>query len=142
MDLNPLSAIFDIGSKVIDRIWPDPATRDAAKLELFKAQQAGDLADAAQVFELAKAQISVNAVEAASTSLFVSGWRPFIGWICGFALAYKFIFAPLLSYAFAVFGHPVDMPVLDFTEMLTVLMGMLGLGSLRTLEKIKGVANT
>ena len=141
MDVTGLGSVFDFGGKLIDRLWPDPTQRDAAKLELFKAQQSGELKEMEQAFEIARAQISVNAVEAASSSVFVSGWRPFIGWVCGFALAYKFIGAPVTLFAFAAAGHAIDLPVLDFTEMLTVLFGLLGIGSLRTLEKIKGVAS-
>jgi hypothetical protein len=89
---------------------------------------------------MATGQMTVNQVEATSSSLFVSGWRPFIGWICGAAFAYKFVLAPAAAFALTAAGHPVTLPVLDFTEMSTVLLGMLGIGGLRTLEKIKGVA--
>lgn len=140
MDLTGIGGLLEIGSKIIDRVWPDPATRDAAKLELFKAQQAGELKAAEQVFELAKGQIEVNKVEAGHSSVFVSGWRPFIGWVCGLALAWKFLLAPLLTFVFMAFGGKLDLPVLDFTEMLTVLLGMLGLGGLRTFEKVQKVA--
>jgi hypothetical protein len=140
MDLTGIGSILDIGSKIIDRVWPDPAQRDAAKLELFKAQQAGEFKAADQLFELARGQQDVNKVEAASTSLFVAGWRPFIGWICGAAFAFKFILGPSAVVLMAMAGHPITLPVFDFTEMSTILMGMLGLGTLRSFEKIKGVA--
>jgi len=133
MALDPISATLAIGGKLIDRLWPDPAQRDAAKLELLKMQQAGELAQMT-------AQTDINRVEAASSSIFVAGWRPFIGWTCGAAFAYKFVVAPALAFGLTAFGHPVELPVLDFTEMSTVLLGMLGIGGLRTLEKIKGVA--
>jgi holin (3TMs family) len=139
-DLTGIGSLFDFAGKVIDRIFPNPAAREAAKLELLRAQQAGDLAAMEQQFEQAKAQIAVNAVEAASASLFVAGWRPFIGWTCGAAFAYKFVLAPAVAFALAAAGHPLALPVLDFTEMSTVLLGMLGIGSLRTIEKVKGVA--
>lgn len=140
MDITGLGSILDFGSKIIDRIWPDPAQRDAAKLELFKAQQEGAFKEMEEQFALAKAQIDVNAVEAASTNTMVSGWRPFIGWTCGSAFAYKFVLAPMLVFALAIAGKPVTLPVLDISEMYPVLLGMLGLGGLRTFEKIKGVA--
>lgn len=133
MSLDPVSAILDIGGKVIDRLWPDPVQRDAAKLELFKMQQSGELLTMT-------AQTDINKTEAASSSLFVAGWRPFIGWTCGAAFAYKFVVAPALVFVLVVLGHPVTLPVLDFTEMSTVLMGMLGLGAMRSAEKIKGVS--
>ena len=90
--------------------------------------------------KLAQGQIAVNQVEAAAPSVFVAGWRPFIGWVCGMALAYKFVLAPMAAFVLAAYGHPVVLQVLDFSEMSTVLLGMLGIGGLRTIEKIKGVA--
>jgi Holin of 3TMs, for gene-transfer release len=137
---DPLTAIFGIGEKVIDRLWPDPAQATAAKIELYKMQQSGELAMLAADLELAKGQIAVNQVEAASDKLFVAGWRPFIGWTCGAAFAYKFVLAPAGAFAMAAAGHPIELPVLDFTEMSTILLGMLGLGGMRTIEKVKGVA--
>ena len=133
MALDPITAALDIGGKIIDRVWPDPAQANIAKLELLKMQQSGELA-------VITAQIDVNKAEAASPSLFVAGWRPFVGWTCGAAFAYKFVLAPALAFGLAAAGHPVELPVLDFTEMSTVLLGMLGIGGLRTFEKIKGVA--
>jgi hypothetical protein len=82
--------------------------------------------------ELAKGQLEVNKVEAAHKSLFVAGWRPAIGWICGLALMYSTILAPILGIWFTV-------PPVDSSLLTTVLMGMLGLGGLRTIEKAKGV---
>lgn len=139
MDITGIGSVLEFGSKIIDRVWPDPAQRDAAKLELFKAQQAGEFKFADQVFELAKGQQDVNKVEAASASLFVAGWRPAIGWICGAAFAFKFILGPSAVVLAALAGHPITLPVFDFTEMSTVLLGMLGLGGLRTVEKVRGV---
>ena len=137
--MNPLilNPLLDVIKGVIGKIWPDPALQAEANLKLATLVQTGELAELAAQTDLAKAQIAVNTVEAASTSLFVAGWRPFIGWTCGAAMAYKFILAPLLTFGAA---YAVNLPVLDFGEMSTVLLGMLGLGGLRTVEKIKGVA--
>lgn len=132
--------VFNVGMKLIERFFPDPAAADAAKLELLRMQQAGELAQLSADTELAKGQLAVNQVEAANASLLVSGWRPFIGWCCGAAFAYKFVLAPAAAFALTAMGHPITLPVLDFTEMSTVLLGMLGLGAMRTTEKIKGVA--
>ena len=82
--------------------------------------------------ELAKGQLEVNKTEAAHKSLFVAGWRPAIGWICGFALLYSTIISPILGIWFTV-------PPVDGSLLTSVLMGMLGLGALRTAEKVKGV---
>ena len=90
---------------------------------------------------LALAQIAVNKAEASSGSLFVAGWRPAIGWICGAALAFHFILAPLISSAFAWAGADApDLPAFDMQSLMTILGGMLGLGGLRTFEKYKGVS--
>jgi hypothetical protein len=90
---------------------------------------------------LALAQIAVNKAEASSGNLFVAGWRPFIWWICGAALAFHFILAPMIGAAFAWAGADApELPAFDMQSLMTILGGMLGLGSLRTFEKYKGVA--
>ncbi len=139
MAFDPISIALDLGSKVIDRLWPDPTQRDAAKLELLKMQQTGELAQLTAETDLAKGQIAINEAEASSSNLFVSGWRPWIGWVCGVAFAYHFVLQPLLAFLLAAIGHPVTLPVFDMTTLYTVLMGMLGLGTMRTFEKTKGV---
>jgi len=142
MDITGISSVLDFGSKIIDRIWPDAAQRDVAKLELFKAQQAGEFKEMDQAFELAKSQINVNAVEAASSNPFVSGWRPFIGWICGVALLYVAIFEPIARFiATVVYRYTGAFPVIDTTITFQLLAGLLGLGAMRTAEKFKGVAS-
>ena len=89
------------------------------------------------------AQIEVNKTEAQHKSVFVAGWRPFVGWTCGVALAYNFILRPIgMSAAFYLGVDLSDAPELDISELLTVLGGMLGLGALRTVEKAKGVASS
>ena len=131
MALDPISAALDIGGKVIDRLWPDPAQAAAAKLELLKLQQSGELA-----------QIAVNTEEAKHPSVFVSGWRPAIGWICGAACAWNWIGLPALKAGLMMVGKPLALAPADLTDMLPILMGMLGLGGLRTIEKLNGAART
>ncbi len=133
MALDPVSALLDIGGKVIDRVWPDPEKAAAAKLELFKMQQSGELAAMA-------GQMEINKVEAASSSVFVSGWRPAIGWVCGAGFAVQFVVGPLAEWGSALYGHPVKFPAMDTGTMMPLLLGMLGLGGMRTAEKIQGVA--
>jgi hypothetical protein len=133
MAIDPLSALLDIGGKVIDRVWPDPEKAAAAKLELFKMQQSGELAVIA-------GQLDINKVEAANPSVFVSGWRPFIGWVCGSGFAIQFVIGPLAEWGSALYGHPVKFPQMDMGTMMPLLAGMLGLGAMRTAEKINGVA--
>lgn len=85
------------------------------------------------------AQIDVNKAEAASASVFVAGWRPFIGWVCGAACAWNWLGLPLSSFLLAACGHPVNFTPADLSEMWPLLLGMLGIGGLRTFEKVKGV---
>lgn len=133
MALDPVTAVLDIGSKLIDRIFPDKEKRDAAQLELLKLQQAGELQKIA-------GQMNINAIEAANPNIFVSGWRPGAGWVCVAGLAISFVVGPLVTWGSRLAGHPVDFPQLDMATLLTLLGGMLGLGTLRTTEKINGVA--
>lgn len=125
---------------LLDKFFPDPAAANEAKLKLMQMAQTGELAQLDADLKLATGQIEVNKAEAASNSLFVSGWRPFIGWTCGAAFAFKFIIGPGAVVVMAMAGHPIVLPEFDFTEMSTILLGMLGLGGLRTVEKIKKVA--
>ena len=87
--------------------------------------------------EINKAQIEVNKVEANSNSLFVSGWRPFVGWTCGVALCYHFVLQPFLTFVLYSFGQQITLPTFDMGTLTTILMGMLGLGGLRSYEKVK-----
>jgi hypothetical protein len=93
-----------------------------------------------QAHQAALSQIEVNKEEAKSRSIFVAGWRPFIGWTCGVALAYHFVLAPIIIFGATVFGVQIpELPVFDMDSLMTVLLGMLGLGGLRTFEKSKGL---
>jgi len=127
--------ILTVGSKLIDRIIPDPQQKAAAQLELFRAHQAGEFKEMDNALQLALAQNETNKIEAASDMFFKSGWRPFVGWVCGCGLAYQFLLRPLLL---GTTGR--DFPELDMGTLITLLGGLLGLGSLRTFEKSKGVA--
>ena len=134
MSLDPVTALLNIGGKVIDRVWPDPAQAAQAKFELFKLQQSGELTQIA-------GQLEINKEEAKNPSVFVSGWRPAIGWVCAFALFYQYIGRPVSQGIAAAIGHPIPvLPGLD-DNLWQLLLGMLGLGGLRTFEKIQGVAS-
>lgn len=141
MALDPVTALLDLGSKVIERIWPDPAQAATAKLELIKLQQSGELAAMAAEMELAKGQLGINEKEAQNASIFVSGWRPAIGWICGAACAWNWIGLKIALFVAAYYGHDLKLAPADVGEMMPVLMGMLGLGGFRTVEKMRGVAS-
>ena len=139
--MNPLvSVLTGLGDVLIKRLWPDPQDQAKAQLELFKLQQSGELAKLASETELATKQAEINAVEAAHPNIFVSGWRPGIGWVCGAGFAIQFVVGPLVEFLAAVHGTPIPFPKLELAEMMPILLGMLGLGSLRSYEKVKGVA--
>lgn len=140
MSLDPFSALLDIGGKIIDRVIPDPEAKRAANLELLKLAQTDGLAKLAAETDLAKAQIGVNAAEAASGDFFTRGWRPAVGWTCAGGLASQFLIGPFVTWGAAMMGRAVVFPQLDMGTLLTLLFGMLGLGSLRTVEKLNGAA--
>lgn len=135
----PLLDLLGIGSKLIDKLIPDPQAKAAAQLELAKLAQTGELAQLASETQLAQGQIDINKVEAASDKLFVSGWRPAMGWCCVAIFASNYIGVPLLAWVSPLIHVPAP-PRLDMGEVLPVLFGMLGLGTLRTVDKVKGVA--
>ena len=127
-------------AKVIDKLIPDPQAKAQAQLDLLKLQQAGEFKELDAELALKLEQIKVNALEAQSPDLFRGGWRPFVGWVCGTGLAVQFLVAPLATWAAALYGHAIAFPSLDMGTLMTLLGGLLGLGTLRTTEKIKGVA--
>lgn len=133
--MDPISLALSIGGKIIDRLFPDPTKAAEAKLELLKMQQSGDLA-------VMTGQLEINKIEAGSTNLFVSGWRPFIGWVCGISLTYAAIIEPLSRFiAKVVFSYTAEFPVIDTTLTLQILLGLLGLAGMRSWEKKEGVAS-
>lgn len=137
--MNPISAILDIGSQLIGHFFPNAADANAAKLKLLELQQSGQLAEIAAKSDLAKAQAAINQVEAANKSIFVAGWRPFVGWCCGASFCWQFIGAPLVAYIAALSGWHGTLPTFDYSQLMTVLMGMLGLAGMRSYEKVSGV---
>ena len=138
--MNPLviSGLFSAAQSLIERFFPDPEKKAAAQLELLKMQQSGDLAQLAAETDLAKLQIQTNIEEAKSTNWWVAGWRPAIGWVCGAGLAYAALVEPFARFAAKVwFGYTGDFPVIDTDLTMQILMGMLGLGAMRSVEKVK-----
>jgi len=86
-----------------------------------------------------QAQTDINMQEAKHTSIFVAGWRPFVGWVCGFALFYNFILHNIIGWLSGIYNFPVP-PELQLGALVQILMAMLGLGGLRSFEKTKGVS--
>lgn len=138
-----IDVVRDVGGKLIDRLWPDKIAQEKeraqAEFELFRLTQVERMQDKANEVALAAAQIAVNAEEAKSASVFVSGWRPFIGWVCGCSFAYAFLLGPIVTQFSIAYGYNWPLPPIDMTNMMYVLGGMLGLGGLRTYEKVQGV---
>lgn len=132
--------LIDPISRLLDKLIPDPEARAQAKAELAKAEREQDLEALRLALSADDAQAKVNAQEAAHPELFVSGWRPFIGWVCGVAFAYHFVMQPFLAFAILNTGGSVKLPTFEMETLSTVLMGMLGLGGLRTIEKIRATA--
>jgi len=132
--MDPISSISNLANTLITKIWPDPKDQASAEALLIKTQMDAALAQAQQ-------QIDINKIEAGSTNIFVSGWRPFVGWACGVAFAGHFIIMPTLNWLVQLFGHaPITIPF-DMDTFSTVLMGLLGLGAMRSVEKVAGVAS-
>jgi hypothetical protein len=127
MALDPLTAGVDLATTVINKIWPDKSAAEAAQL--------------AAAVALVQGQMDVNKAEAASPNAFTSGWRPAIGWVCGLALLFQYILRPLLMWYGVITGHQwPPLPGID-DNLWQLMLGLLGLGGLRTFEKTKGVAS-
>lgn len=128
-----LSALIAPVTSLLDKFVEDKDQKNALAHEIATMSEKHAQA-------LALAQIEVNKAEAASGSIFKGGWRPFIGWVCGIAFAYHFVLQPLILFAVTAAGVQIPaLPEFDMSSLMTVLMGMLGLGGLRTFEKQKGL---
>jgi len=129
-----ISAVSTLADDVVKRVWPD-----ATELEKAKLVQATQ--EMQNQYQLILGQLEINKVEAASASLFVSGWRPAVGWVCVAGMAYVAILEPLARFLAVVgFAYAGVFPVIDTTITSQILFGILGLGAARTVEKIKGVS--
>lgn len=132
--MNPLflGPLLDMGKTLLDRFFPDEEARRQAEADFMVMIAKGDMAQAL-------AQIEVNAKEASSPSTFVAGWRPAVGWIGAFGLFYATIGQGLLVWASGIWHFPPP-PAVDTDTLVYILGSMLGIGGLRSYEKIKGVA--
>lgn len=139
-----ITSVTNLLGTLAEKIWPDPNERAKRQAELFELQQKGDFKQIDAMLAAASGQTDINKQEAGSNFLFVAGWRPFVGWVCGSALAYNYILQPLLQFGIVASGVELNiasLPILNSGELMTVLLGMLGLGGLRTYEKTLGVAS-
>ena len=128
-----IPGLLPLVGDVLDRFFPDKEKAEQAKREI-ESQFTDHLA------RIDLAQLEVNKEEAKSRNVFIAGWRPFIGWTCGLALCWTYILQPMAQFVLAQTGHLIDLPGLDMSTMMPVLLGMLGLGGLRSFEKFKGVS--
>lgn len=132
------SAVIPLIGTILDKIIPDPAQAAEAKLKALDLAQRGELAVLDADMKLALGQMDINKAEAA-TDLFRGGWRPAVGWTCVAGLSYQFLVMPLLPWIVTVAGGVVPpLPAIDNDTLMVLLTGMLGLGGMRTFEKVKG----
>ena len=115
-------------AKILDKFIPDKDLKEKLEHEIKLEIQKANIA-----------QIEVNKAEAAHRTVFVAGWRPFIGWTCGLALSYHFILQPIIVFTMSVNGLAYDLPEFDMGSLMTIILGMLGLGGMRSFEKFKGL---
>jgi hypothetical protein len=127
MDLTGLGSVADLAKLVVGKVWPDKTAQEQA--------------EAAAALVAMQGQLDANKAEAASPDLFVSGWRPFVGWVCGLACAWNWIGLPVGKAILAACGQEMSIAPANLTEILPLLLGLLGMGSLRTYEKTQGVAS-
>lgn len=132
-------AVIGVVGKVLDKAIPDPEARDRARLELLRLEQTHQLEELKAETQVMLAQADINKADAGSNDPFQRRWRPAVGWVCVAGLSYQFLGQPLLAWASGPLGWESP-PVLDLGDLLTLLLGLLGLGGLRTVEKLKGRA--
>jgi len=137
-----LDDIIATGLKIIDKFIPDPEAKARAQLEMMNIKQAEEFKKIDAALQEQQMQADINKVEAGSDHVFVAGWRPFIGWVCGAGLALQVIIFPCISTVVSlIIGHPPVMPEMPIEVLMVNLTGMLGLGAYRSYEKVKGVKN-
>ena len=124
-----IGAVLDIIKGPLNKLIPDKDLRARLEHEISMTTINSGLA-----------QMEVNKVEAAHKSIFVAGWRPFIGWVCGFGILWAFLGHPIFEWVVAMGWVDVVPPLLQVDSLLEIVLGMLGLAGLRTYEKGKGIA--
>jgi hypothetical protein len=124
-----LPLILPLIGTVLEKFIPDPQARAKAQQDLLNT-----------LLQVDTSQIEVNKAEAATGSVFIGGWRPFIGWCCGAALAFQYLVVPVGLWIGFLVGHPIPKPPTLDDHLWELMVGMLGMGGLRSWEKLKGVA--
>lgn len=132
---DPITAVANVVNTVLDRVLPNKEANDAAKLQLAQMQLQGDLAQIT-------GQLDIDKAEAASNSTFVAGWRPFIGWACGSALVSDMIVRPIFTWLASLFHASMQsFPTLDLSQLMPLMITMLGMGAMRSYDKTQGTGN-
>lgn len=135
LDALGIGAIADLAKDLVGRFFPDKTESEKAQMSLILTTMQNQMA-------MNQGQMDTNKIEAANPNFFVSGWRPFVGWICGGACAWNWIGLPICLFIATSFGKKIEVAPADISQMLPLLMGLLGMGALRTYEKTQGVART
>lgn len=149
MDPVTIGGLLSVGQSLIERIWPDPAKQQEEMRKLQEMEQAGDMARLNARVQLLVAQLKINEQEASHKSVFVAGWRPFIGWVGGLAMAWQFIAYPMLLWVWAIAAPETctaenvcmalnPPPVFETGPLFAIVSGMLGIGAMRSYDKHKG----
>lgn len=134
MALDPVTEVLTLGNSLIERLVPDKAAQAQAKAQLVQMQLQGE-------FTEIQGQLEINKVEAASNSIWVSGWRPAVGWVCATALAFDSVLRPFVNWSTAILRHPINAAPLDMSTLIPLLGGLLGFGVMRSYDKAQGTDN-
>ena len=125
---------------IISRVWPDPADAARAAQAMAELEQAGEFRRLDFALQEMQMQVDVNKVEAANPSIFVSGWRPAVGWICSLAMFWHYIGRPFATWILLLNDIKTEIPAVEMSDLWVVLLGLLGIGGMRSYERAKGVA--
>ncbi len=134
-----LGILAPVLGKVLDRI-PNPVEREKVRLEMEAQIRAQEIELVKLMAQADGSQAEINKVEAGSSNLFVSGWRPAVGWICALGMGWTFVFQPFLDWGLAIWKPGVVTPALDSSQLMSLLFGLLGMGAMRSYDKLKGTA--
>ena len=132
-----LDALIASGLEILNKFIKDPQAQAQAQIEMMKIKQSESFKEIESALQEKQMQADINKVEAAYESIIVSGWRPFIGWVCGFSIALQFLVFPLLSWGFGFAGYVITFPALPSEMLYGMIFGMLGIGGMRSYEKVK-----
>lgn len=134
----PIPIVGDLiksGFDLIDNLFTSDEEKAAERFKITELAQKGDLAELQAHVSLLQGQMAINAKEAGHKSVFVAGWRPFVGWVCGFGLLYVSLVEPIARFTATMFGYDGDFPVIDTSLTMQVLLGMLGIAGMRSYDK-------